>query len=71
MTITKLQLKQEIDYLDEQYVELAYRILRQFPHLSHTVKKSSLIDTLSTLEEIDEEFPNVDENMLPLDNITL
>ena len=32
MTIAKTQLKQEIDCLDDQYVELVYKILCQFPH---------------------------------------
>lgn len=32
--ITKAKLKQEIDLLDETYLELAYRLLQQFPHHS-------------------------------------
>ncbi|NEN88904.1 MAG: type II toxin-antitoxin system Phd/YefM family antitoxin [Okeania sp. SIO3H1] len=35
------------------------------------VKKKSLLQTLSTLEPLDEEFPDVDEGLLPLDNINL
>jgi hypothetical protein len=34
--ISKQQLKQEIDRLDSQYLELAYKILRQFPQDTHT-----------------------------------
>ena len=79
MKAIKAQLKREIDCLDEQYLELAYNILRQFPHLSNatnqhsanSIKKLALLDTLLTLEEIEDEFPNVDINLLPLDNITL
>ena len=36
MIIAKTQLKQETEQLDNQYVELVYKILRQFPHLSDT-----------------------------------
>ncbi|WP_202225231.1 type II toxin-antitoxin system Phd/YefM family antitoxin [Okeania sp. KiyG1] len=35
------------------------------------VKKKSLLQTLSTLEPLDEEFPDVDEGSLPLNNINL
>jgi len=35
------------------------------------IKKKSLIETLSTLEPLDEEFPDVDEGLLPLDDIEL
>lgn len=34
-------------------------------------KKKSLLEVLSTLEPLDEEFPDVDEGLLPLDNIEL
>ncbi|TYQ25652.1 antitoxin [Pseudanabaena sp. UWO310] len=32
-------------------------------------KKRSLLELLATLEDIDEDFPNVDEGLVPLDNI--
>ncbi|MGD1713715.1 hypothetical protein [Dapis sp. BLCC M172] len=35
------------------------------------VKKKSLLQTLSTLEPLDEDFPDVDEELLPLDDIDL
>ena len=77
MRIAKAQLKQEIDRLDEQYLELVYNILCQFSYLSNTppsvaqvvtqtVNKLSLLDVLARLEEIEDEFPDVDTNLLPL-----
>ncbi|NMG18283.1 type II toxin-antitoxin system Phd/YefM family antitoxin [Brasilonema bromeliae] len=35
------------------------------------IKKKSLLQTLSTLEPLEEEFPDVDEGLLPLDDIEL
>jgi antitoxin VapB len=32
-------------------------------------KKRSLLELLTTLEDIDEDFPNIDEGLVPLDNI--
>ena len=32
-------------------------------------KKRSLLELLATLEDIDEDFPNTDEGLVPLDNI--
>ncbi|HAI68478.1 MAG TPA: hypothetical protein DCM38_03460 [Gammaproteobacteria bacterium] len=82
MIIAKAQLKQEIDRLDEQYLELVYNILRQLSYLSppppsveqvvtQGVNRLSLLDVLARLEEIEDEFPDVDTNLLPLDDITL
>jgi hypothetical protein len=34
MSISKMQLKQTIDQLDNRYLELAYKILQQFPQIS-------------------------------------
>ncbi|MDB9344634.1 AbrB/MazE/SpoVT family DNA-binding domain-containing protein [Nodularia spumigena CS-586/05] len=34
-------------------------------------KKQSLLEIFATLDEIEEEFPNVDEGLLPLDDIEL
>jgi antitoxin VapB len=34
-------------------------------------KKRSLLELLATLEDIEEDFPNVDEGVVPLDNIQL
>jgi len=31
----------------------------------------TLLETLATLDDIDEDFPNVDEGLLPLDDIEL
>jgi len=36
MTI-KEQLKMEIDRLDERYLELVYKVVRQFPHIPETM----------------------------------
>jgi antitoxin VapB len=33
------------------------------------VKKLSLLEVLATLETIDEDFPDVDEGLLPLDDV--
>jgi len=33
--------------------------------------KKKLVEILTTLDDIDEEFPNIDEGLLPLDNIEL
>jgi antitoxin VapB len=33
--------------------------------------QKTLLEILATLEDIDEEFPNVDEGLLPLDDIEL
>ncbi len=35
------------------------------------VKKKSLLEVFAILDDIDEEFPNVDEGLLPLDDIEL
>ena len=35
------------------------------------LKKKFLLETFTTLEDIEEDFPNVDEELLPLDNIDL
>ncbi|PMB47007.1 prevent-host-death family protein [Fischerella thermalis CCMEE 5201] len=35
------------------------------------IQKKSLLETFSTLEPLDEEFPDVDEGLLPLDDIEL
>ena len=35
------------------------------------VKKKSLLEVLATLEDIDEDFPDIDQGLLPLDNIEL
>ncbi|MHB9100571.1 MAG: antitoxin [Sulfuricella sp.] len=35
------------------------------------VKKRDLLALLATLEQIEDEFPNVDEGLLPLDEIRL
>ena len=35
------------------------------------LKKKSLLETFATLEDIEEEFPDVDEGLLPLDNISM
>ena len=31
-SVSREQLRQEVDQLDSAYIELAYRVLRQFPH---------------------------------------
>ncbi len=55
-TISKQQLKEEIDHLDNQYLELVYKILRQFPHdTSENVHSISLQG--SVLHYIDQTEP--------------
>ena len=74
MTIAKLQLKQEIDRLDEQYLELIYNILRQFPYQPNapiSLNKPTLLKVLATLEDIEDKFPDIDTNLFPLDDIRL
>ncbi|MFN4874971.1 MAG: antitoxin [Aphanizomenon sp.] len=34
-------------------------------------KKKSLLETFATLDDIEEDFPDVDEGLLPLDDIEL
>lgn len=73
--IARTQLKQEIDDLNQQYLELVYHFLHQLSPSPHTtpsgVHKPSLLEVLATLEEIDEKFPEMDENLLPLDDFRL
>lgn len=72
--IARIELKQEIDRLDEQYLELVYNILRQFPQSQKEkpiIQKFSLLNILATLEEVEDVFPNIDENLPELDNISL
>ncbi len=72
MNIARSELKLEIDRLDEQYLEFIYNILHQCtkspPKQS---QKTSLLEVLATLDDIEDEFPNIDEYLLPLDDITL
>lgn len=35
------------------------------------VQKKSLLEVFANLEDIDEDFPNVDEGLLPLDDIEI
>ena len=35
------------------------------------VKKGGLLETLAQLQPLDEAFPDIDENMLPLDDVEL
>ena len=73
--IARTQLKQKIEGLDQQYLELVYHFLHQLSPSPNTtpsgVHKPSLLEVLATLEEIDEEFPEIDENLLPLDDFRL
>ena len=48
--VTKEDLKQEIEQLDEGYLELVYRLLQQFPHLQKT---TSVVDALRCSRSID------------------
>jgi Fe2+ or Zn2+ uptake regulation protein len=43
--ISKQMLKQEIDRLDPQHLELVYKILQQFPHVQ-AIEKISLRDSV-------------------------
>ena len=56
--ITKAKLKQEIDLLDETYLELAYRLLQQFPHQSEQV---SALDPMQCSKPIYYAVQNVDD----------
>lgn len=35
------------------------------------IQKKSLLELLSSLDDLDEEFPDIEEGLLPLDNIDL
>lgn len=48
--VTKDDLKQEIEQLDEGYLELVFRLLQQFPHLQKT---PSVVDALRCSRSID------------------
>ena len=39
--VVKEQLKLQIDRLDEQYLDLAYKIICQFPHSQEKVRKEA------------------------------
>ena len=54
--ITKNDLKQEIEQLDEGYLELVFKLLQQFPHQQ---KIKPIIDPLSCYHPIDYD---VDDN---------
>ncbi len=43
------QLKAEIDYLDERYLELLYKITRQFPRIAKRVQVAEQTETVVTL----------------------
>lgn len=43
------QLKLEIDHLDEQYLDLAYKVIHQFPHNVHKVKKQTQSEYIASL----------------------
>jgi hypothetical protein len=65
--VTKEDLKQEIEQLDEGYLELVFRLLQQFPHLQKT---KSVIDALRCSRSID--YGVSDENneeALPFSNV--
>ncbi len=47
--LLKEQLKAEIDCLDEQYLELLYKITRQFPRISKRTQVSEHKQTIGTL----------------------
>lgn len=55
--VTKEDLKQEIEQLDEGYLELVFRLLQQFPHLQKT---KPVIDALRCSRSID--YSVSDEN---------
>ena len=48
--VTKEDLKQEIEQLDDSYLELVYRLLQQFPHLQKT---KMVVDPLRCSRSID------------------
>ncbi len=47
--LLKEQLKAEIDCLDERYLELLYKITRQFPRISKSTQVSEHKQTIVTL----------------------
>ncbi len=66
--VTKEDLKQEIEQLDEGYLELVFRLLQQFPHLQKTkpvidaVRCSRPIDYGVNEENNDDTLPFADVN---------
>jgi hypothetical protein len=49
MMLLKEQLKAEIDCLDERYLELLYKITRQFPRIPKTTKGEEQQQTAAAL----------------------
>ena len=56
--VTKTQLKQEIDLLDDDYLELAYRLLQQFPHQAEQLKRP---DAMQCSRPIDYAVQDIDD----------
>ena len=48
--ITKEHLKEEIEQLDEHYLELVFRLLQQFPHLEKTRQKPDALQCSRTID---------------------
>jgi len=47
--LLKEKLKTEIDYLDERYLELLYKITRQFPHIPKKTQVNAQKQTVVAL----------------------
>jgi len=56
--VTKERLKQEIEQLDDDYLELVFRLLQQFPHSGQIAQKP---DALQCSRVIDYAVPEVDD----------
>ena len=57
--ISKQMLKQEIDRLDSDYLELVYKILQQFPHDPTSEKTSLSGSEIQEKEEVTSSNPEV------------
>ncbi len=64
--ITKEDLKQEIEQLDEGYLELVFRLLQQFPHLQKT---PSVVDALRCSRSIDYDVNDENNDVLPFADV--
>ena len=50
-SISREQLRQEVEQLDSAYIELAFRVLRQFPHRVEPVQKAKSSSVSSSFSQ--------------------
>lgn len=55
---TKAQILQEIEQLDDNYLELVYRLLQQFPH---KISQAETLDVMQCSRPIDYAVPDIDD----------